>query len=97
MIHNAVAAAEGLGISCPRVAPLAAVEVVNPEMPATVDAALLTVMNRRGQITGCIVDGPLPMDLAISPGAAEHKKVSPRWAEKPISCCFTISRRPTAP
>jgi len=82
MIHNAVAAAQGLGISCPRVAPLAAVEVVNPEMPATIDAALLTVMNRRGQITGCIVDGPLAMDLAISPEAAEHKKVRSEVAGK---------------
>jgi len=82
MIHNAVAAAEGLGISCPKVAVLAAVEVVNPEMPATVDAALLTMMNRRGQIKDCIVDGPLAMDLAISPEAAEHKKVRSEVAGK---------------
>jgi len=82
MIRNAVAAANGLGIRCPKVAPLAAVEVVNPDMPATVDAALLTVMNHRGQIADCIVDGPLSLDLAISPEAAVHKKVSSDVAGK---------------
>lgn len=75
MIRNAVEAASGLGIATPKVAALAAVEVVNPQMQATVDAALLTVMNRRGQIKGCVVDGPLAMDLALSEDAAKHKGV----------------------
>lgn len=75
LIENAVAAARGVGIACPKVAALAAVETINPDMPATVDAALLTMMNRRGQIKGCVVDGPLAMDLAISPYAAQHKGV----------------------
>lgn len=75
MIHNAVEVAHGLGIALPRVAALAAVEVVNPQMQATVDAALLTQMNRRGQIAGCVVDGPLAMDLALSEEAARHKGV----------------------
>jgi phosphate butyryltransferase len=60
------------------VAPLAAVEVVNPKMPATVDAAELTKMNDEGKITGCIVDGPLSMDLAIDATAARHKGATGR-------------------
>ena len=52
---------------------MAAVEVVNPKMPCTVEAAELTKMNEEGKITGCIVDGPLSMDLAICPEAAQHK------------------------
>jgi len=75
LIENAVAVARGMGVDCPKVAVLAAVETVNPAMPATTDAALLTVMNRRGQIKGCVVEGPLAMDLAISAYAAEHKGV----------------------
>ena len=75
LINNAVKAAHGLGIQNPKVAVLAAVEVVNPDMPATLDAAALTAMNRRGQLAGCIVDGPLAMDLALSEEAARHKNV----------------------
>lgn len=76
LINSAVAVARGLGIETPKVAPLAAVEVVNPDMPATLDAAALTVMNQRGQIKGCIVDGPLAFDLAVSAEAAKHKGVA---------------------
>ena len=65
--------AKACGISCPKVAPLAAVEVVNPKMPVTVEADQLTKMNEAGEITGCIVDGPLSLDLAIDPDAAKHK------------------------
>jgi phosphate butyryltransferase len=73
--RNAVDVATSLGIDNPRVAPIAAVEVVNINMQATVDAAALTVMNQRGQIPGCIVDGPLGLDNAISAIAAEHKGI----------------------
>ena len=59
----------------PKVAPIAAVEVVNPAMQATIDAAMLTQMNRRGQIKDCIVDGPLALDNAVSQIAAEHKGI----------------------
>lgn len=76
LIRNAVIAAKGIGIALPKVAVLAAVEVVNPKMPATLEAAELTEMNRRGQLDGCIVDGPLAMDLAISEEAAVHKGVA---------------------
>jgi phosphate butyryltransferase len=75
MIKNAAALARAIGIEYPKVAPIAAVEVVNPAMQATVDAAALSVMNKRGQITGCIVDGPLALDNAVSALAAEHKGI----------------------
>ena len=73
MIDNAVAVARGIGIESPKVAALAAVEVVNPDMQATLDAAALTLMNRRGQIKGCVVDGPMAIDLALSQEAVAHK------------------------
>jgi len=82
LIENAVNAASGLGIDCPRVAVLAAVELVNPDMPATLDAACLTSMNRRGQIKDCIVDGPLAMDLALSEEAVHHKGIDSQVAGK---------------
>jgi phosphate butyryltransferase len=75
IINNAVSLAKSIGIELPKVAPIAAVEVVNPVMQATVDAAALTMMNHRGQITGCIVDGPLGLDIAVSTLAAEHKGI----------------------
>lgn len=75
MIRNATAIAQAVGIEYPKVAPIAAVEVVNPAMQATVDAAALTIMNKRGQITGCMVDGPLALDNAVSVLAAEHKGI----------------------
>ena len=75
IIKNTVALAKSVGIEMPKVAVIAAVEAVNPDMQATLDAAALTVMNRRGQISGCIVDGPLGLDNAISELAAEHKGI----------------------
>ncbi|GAM16313.1 phosphate butyryltransferase [Mesobacillus selenatarsenatis] len=75
IIKNAVKVAHSIGIELPKVAPLAAVEVINPAMQATVDAASLTMMNKRGQIPGCIVDGPLALDNAVSQLAAEHKGI----------------------
>ncbi|TKC19839.1 phosphate butyryltransferase [Robertmurraya kyonggiensis] len=75
IIHNSVQIARRIGIERPLVAPIAAVEVVNANMPATTDAALLTQMNRRGQIKDCLIDGPLALDNAISISAAEHKGI----------------------
>lgn len=75
MINNAVKVAHAVGVELPKVAPVCAVEVVNPDMPATVDASLLSKMNDRGQIKGCIVDGPLALDNALSEEAAKHKNV----------------------
>jgi phosphate butyryltransferase len=73
IIEYTVDVARACGVECPKVAPLAAVEVVNPKMPVTVEAAELTKLNEAGEIKNCIVDGPLSMDLAIDPEAAKHK------------------------
>ncbi|MEG1847052.1 MAG: phosphate butyryltransferase [Lachnospiraceae bacterium] len=73
IINNTVEIARACGIETPKVAPICAVEVVNPKMPPTVDADELTKMNERGEIKNCIVHGPLSMDLAISEAAAKHK------------------------
>ena len=75
IIRNAVMVARALGNDCPRVAALCAVEKPDPKMPATLDAAALTEMNRRGEIAGCMVYGPLAMDNAVSPQAAKHKGI----------------------
>jgi phosphate butyryltransferase len=76
IIENAVSLAHRLGVETPRVAVIAAVETVNPEMPATVDAASLAKMADRGQIRGCVVDGPLALDNALSAEAARHKGIT---------------------
>ena len=73
IINYTVEIANACGVEMPKVAPLAAVEVVNPKMPVTVDAAELTKMNEEGKITGCIVDGPLSLDIALYKEAAEEK------------------------
>ncbi len=73
--QNAIDLLHVLGIAEPLVAVLAAVETVNPAMPATLDAAALTVMAARGQITGARVDGPLAFDNAISFDAARIKDI----------------------
>lgn len=82
ILNNAVQVAQAVGVETPKVAPICAVEVVNPDMPATVDAATLSKMNERGQIKGCIVDGPLALDNALSEEAAKHKKISGQVAGK---------------
>ncbi|HNV04756.1 MAG TPA: bifunctional enoyl-CoA hydratase/phosphate acetyltransferase [Petrotogaceae bacterium] len=75
MINNSVAIAASLEIKNPKVAVIAAVEVVNPDMPETLDAAILTQMNKRGQIKNCLVDGPLGLDNALSLMAAKIKHI----------------------
>ncbi len=75
IVQNAIDLAHVLGIAQPRVAILAAVETVNPEMQATVDAAMLCKMADRGQITGGILDGPLAFDNAVSEEAVKIKKI----------------------
>ncbi len=73
--RNAIEVAHAIGIEEPKVALLAALEFVNPAMPATIDAAALTQMNRRGQITGAYLEGPLAMDVPFSRFAAECKNI----------------------
>jgi len=74
--QNAIDLLHSMGIERPQVAVLAAVETVNPHMPSTLDAAALTVMAARGQITGAMVDGPLAFDNAISLAAARTKGIA---------------------
>ncbi|MGL5416069.1 MAG: phosphate butyryltransferase [Clostridium sp.] len=76
IIENSVLVAHACGLPMPKVAAVCAVEVVNPNMPATIDASLLSKMNERGQIKGCIVDGPLALDNALSVEAAHHKGIT---------------------
>jgi phosphate acetyltransferase/phosphate butyryltransferase len=75
IVRNAVDLAHAFGIAKPRVAILAAVETVNPNMPATLDAAALCKMADRGQIAGAILDGPLAFDNAVSAAAARTKGI----------------------
>ena len=74
--RNAIQVAHAIGIARPNLALLAALELVNPAMPATVDAAALTQMNRRGQLTGAYVEGPVALDVPLSKFAAERKGVA---------------------
>lgn len=78
IIKYAVEIAQACGIDCPKVAPLAAVELVNPKMPCTVEAEELTRLNAEGEITGCVIDGPLSFDIAIDYDAAVEKKAQNR-------------------
>ncbi|WP_055071629.1 phosphate butyryltransferase [Clostridium massiliamazoniense] len=82
MINNSVTVANACGVDTPKVAAVCAVEVVNEDMQATVDAAILAKMNDRGQIKGCIVDGPFALDNAISEEAAHHKGIHGEVAGK---------------
>ena len=75
IVQNAIDTAIELGVERPRVAILASTEMVNPEMPANMDAANLSKMAERGQIRGGIVDGPLALDNAISLKAAQMKDI----------------------
>ena len=93
IIENAVELAHKLGYECPKVALLGAVEVINPVMMDTLDAAALCKMNERGQIKGCVLDGPLALDNAVSAEAARHKKIKVRWLARQIFCWFPISRQ----
>jgi phosphate acetyltransferase len=75
IIQNAIDLGKILGIDIPKVAILAAVETVNPKMPATLEAAALCKMADRGQIKGGLLDGPLAFDNAVSPEAVAIKGI----------------------
>ncbi|MDD4639590.1 MAG: phosphate acyltransferase, partial [Bacteroidales bacterium] len=75
-----VKAAHALGIEKPKVAIITATEQMLPGMPACVDAAIISKMAERGQITGCVVDGPLALDVAISAEAVAVKKLKSQVA-----------------
>lgn len=75
IIENGVSVFHKLGYSMPHVGVMAAIETVKESMPATVDAAALTEMNQNGEISGCVVYGPLALDIAVSMEAAKHKGI----------------------
>ncbi|MFV1968253.1 MAG: bifunctional enoyl-CoA hydratase/phosphate acetyltransferase [Pirellulaceae bacterium] len=75
IVQNAIDLAHVVGIACPKVAVLSAVETVNPKIPSTLEAAALCKMMDRGQITGGLLDGPLAFDNAISVMAAQTKGI----------------------
>ncbi len=73
--RNAIEVAHAIGIEKPNLAALCALEFVNPDMPATLDASGLTLMNRRGQLSGAYVEGPVAMDVPLSKFAADRKGI----------------------
>lgn len=73
IIENTVGALRDMGYDCPKVGVLACVEKVNPKMPETVEADRLKKMNEAGEITGCIVEGPISYDCAMSRDIAKYK------------------------
>ncbi len=75
LIQNLLGVAKAVGIDSPRLAILAAVEVVYPTMPVTLDAAILSKMAERGQIKGAFIDGPLSFDISVDMFAAHSKGV----------------------
>lgn len=83
ILNNAVLLAKKLGIQKPKVAVITPVEVVNPKMQSTIDAAMLSKASERGQIKDCIVDGPLALDNAVSKEAAKHKGIESQVAGEP--------------
>lgn len=76
LIKNAICLLHAVGVEEPKIAILAAVENVNPKMPETVEAAEIKEMWRRGELPGCIVEGPISYDLAMDPEAAQTKGYS---------------------
>jgi phosphate butyryltransferase len=82
IVQNAIDLARSLGIAEPKVGILSAVETVNFAIPSTMDAAILSKMAERGQITGGVVDGPLAMDNAIDLDAARTKGLTSAVAGK---------------
>jgi phosphate butyryltransferase len=89
ILANAIEIAKDLGIQAPKVAIIAPLEVVNPAIPETVDAALVEKAVRDGQIKGCIAEGPLPFDVAVSRQAALEKGI-----ESQVSGCVDIMLMP---
>jgi phosphate butyryltransferase len=89
--RNAIQVAHAIGIKKPNVAMLCALEFVNQDMPATMDAAAVTMMNRRGQLTGAYVEGPIALDVPLSKFAADRKGIeSPLIEQTDIFLCPDI-------
>ena len=75
IVKNSVTVAHALGVKVPKVAMLSSIEIVNTRMKSAIDAAIISKMAERGQITGAVVDGPLAFDNAVSAEAAKRKGV----------------------
>jgi phosphate butyryltransferase len=73
ILNNAVRLLHKMGYENPKVAVMTALEEINSKMPETEDAAALAEMNKKGQITGCLVEGPVSMDIALSAERAAIK------------------------
>ena len=83
IIQNTVDTLCAMGYDCPKVGVLACVEKVNPKMPESVDAAELQAMNERGEITNCIVEGPIQYDCVMRKDLAEFKGLKSQIAGDP--------------
>ena len=91
IVQNSVEAVNNLGITNPKVAMLAAKEKADAKMPVTMDAAELSTMYENGEITNCILDGPLALDNAVSRESAEIKGIeSPVAGDADILVCPNI-------
>ncbi len=75
MIKYVTNTAKALGVETPKVALIAPTEQVLPKIQSTVDAAVLSKMNERGQLTGAVIDGPMALDVAVDKEAADIKKI----------------------
>lgn len=92
ILKNAIEVAKKLGIEKPKAACLAAVELVNPDMPETIDASIIAKMAERGEIKDVIVDGPVAFDVAIDSASAKTKGIiSPVSGDADIFLCPNIS------
>ena len=88
MIGYVANTARALGVEKPKVAMITATEQMLPGMPACVEAAMLAKMSDRGQIAGCVFDGPLALDVALCKEAAEIKKLKSEVAGDADCCVF---------
>ncbi len=75
MLKNAIEISHVLGNQRPKAASLCAIETVNPAMQATVDAQILREMALKGEIKDILLEGPMPLDVAVSKDAAQHKGI----------------------
>ena len=83
ILANAIGFSHAIGIEAPKIALLSAIETVNPDHASSVDAAALSKMADRGQISGAVIDGPLAFDNAISAASAATKGISSPVAGEP--------------
>lgn len=95
IVQNAIDLARSIGIEVPKVGVLSAVETVNPDIPSSIDAALLSKMAERGQITGGMVDGRWPWTTPSASPPPAPRACIPRWPVGPRCWLPPTSTRPT--